>query len=181
MRAVMAFSQRLVVLVAGHKIADGEPQDVIRNPRWWGPTLAASLTIAGIDAGYGAVRVLEDVSLTRRRRRDRGAARHQRQRQEHADEMHHGHRAAERRHASSPRSTAHGTTWSASPPRQIVDLGIALVPEGRRLFPRLTVEENLLLGAFRQKARADDQAQPRVLLRGVPAAGRAPQPARRLA
>jgi len=37
---------------------------------------------------------------------------------------------------------------------EIVDLGIALVPEGRRLFPRLTVEENLLLGAFRQKARA---------------------------
>ena len=36
----------------------------------------------------------------------------------------------------------------------IVDLGIALVPEGRRLFPRLTVEENLLLGAFRRKARA---------------------------
>src|SRR5262249_599523 len=36
----------------------------------------------------------------------------------------------------------------------IVDLGIALVPEGRRLFPKLTVEENLLLGAFRPKARA---------------------------
>ena len=36
----------------------------------------------------------------------------------------------------------------------IVDLGIALVPEGRRLFPKLTVEENLLLGAFRAKARA---------------------------
>jgi len=36
---------------------------------------------------------------------------------------------------------------------QIVDLGIALVPEGRRLFPRQTVEENLLLGAFRRKAR----------------------------
>src|SRR4030081_469328 len=39
-------------------------------------------------------------------------------------------------------------------PEDIVDLGIALVPEGRRLFPRLTVEENLLLGAFRRKARA---------------------------
>ena len=38
---------------------------------------------------------------------------------------------------------------------QIVDLGIALVPEGRRLFPKLTVEENLLLGAFRPKARSD--------------------------
>jgi branched-chain amino acid transport system ATP-binding protein len=37
---------------------------------------------------------------------------------------------------------------------EIVDLGIALVPEGRRLFPRLTVEENLLLGAFRKKARS---------------------------
>jgi branched-chain amino acid transport system ATP-binding protein len=37
---------------------------------------------------------------------------------------------------------------------QIVDLGIALVPEGRRLFPKLTVEENLLLGAFRKSARA---------------------------
>jgi branched-chain amino acid transport system ATP-binding protein len=36
----------------------------------------------------------------------------------------------------------------------IVDLGIALVPEGRRLFPRLTVEENLLLGAYRGAARA---------------------------
>ena len=39
-------------------------------------------------------------------------------------------------------------------PDEIVDLGIALVPEGRRLFPRLTVEENLLLGAYRAAARA---------------------------
>jgi branched-chain amino acid transport system ATP-binding protein len=38
---------------------------------------------------------------------------------------------------------------------QIVDLGIALVPEGRRLFPRQTVEENLFLGASRAKARAN--------------------------
>jgi len=38
---------------------------------------------------------------------------------------------------------------------EIVNLGVAMVPEGRRLFPRLTVEENLLLGAFRPQARAD--------------------------
>jgi branched-chain amino acid transport system ATP-binding protein len=37
----------------------------------------------------------------------------------------------------------------------IVSLGVAMVPEGRRLFPKLTVEENLLLGAFRPQARAD--------------------------
>ena len=35
----------------------------------------------------------------------------------------------------------------------IVDLGVALVPEGRRLFPKLTVVENLMLGAFRKAAR----------------------------
>ena len=39
------------------------------------------------------------------------------------------------------------------PPEEIVGLGISLVPEGRRLFPGLTVEENLLLGAYRQGAR----------------------------
>ncbi|HZO02290.1 MAG TPA: ABC transporter ATP-binding protein [Burkholderiales bacterium] len=36
---------------------------------------------------------------------------------------------------------------------EIVNLGVAMVPEGRRLFPKLTVEENLLLGAFRPQAR----------------------------
>ncbi|WP_353397305.1 ABC transporter ATP-binding protein [Hydrogenophaga sp. 5NK40-0174] len=34
------------------------------------------------------------------------------------------------------------------PPGEIVKKGIAMVPEGRRLFPSLTVEENLLMGAF---------------------------------
>ncbi|OGL64357.1 MAG: branched-chain amino acid ABC transporter ATP-binding protein [Candidatus Tectomicrobia bacterium RIFCSPLOWO2_02_FULL_70_19] len=38
-------------------------------------------------------------------------------------------------------------------PEEVVNLGITLVPEGRRLFPKLTVEENLLLGAYRPDAR----------------------------
>jgi branched-chain amino acid transport system ATP-binding protein len=37
----------------------------------------------------------------------------------------------------------------------IVNLGVAMVPEGRRLFPKLTVEENLMLGAFRPLARQE--------------------------
>jgi branched-chain amino acid transport system ATP-binding protein len=40
-------------------------------------------------------------------------------------------------------------------PEAIVDLGVAMVPEGRRLFPKLTVLENLMLGAFRKSARRD--------------------------
>ena len=39
-------------------------------------------------------------------------------------------------------------------PEAIVGLGVALVPEGRRLFPKLTVTENLMLGAFRKVARS---------------------------
>jgi len=64
MRAVLHFSQRLVVLVAGRKIADGNPQEVVRNPRWSGRILANSLTLSSIEAGYGAVRVLHGVSMT---------------------------------------------------------------------------------------------------------------------
>jgi branched-chain amino acid transport system ATP-binding protein len=47
--------------------------------------------------------------------------------------------------------TAHDLTQLSA--EAIVDLGVAMVPEGRRLFPRLTVLENLMLGAFRKAAR----------------------------
>ena len=39
-------------------------------------------------------------------------------------------------------------------PKEIVGHGVAMVPEGRRLFPLLTVVENLTLGAYRAEARA---------------------------
>ena len=48
----------------------------------------------------------------------------------------------------------HAHDLAGKAPEEIVNLGIALVPEGRRLFPGLTVEENLLLGAYRASARA---------------------------
>ncbi|MCE5256520.1 MAG: ABC transporter ATP-binding protein [Spirochaetaceae bacterium] len=52
-----------------------------------------------------------------------------------------------------------GTKLTGMPTKDIVTLGIALVPEGRRIFANLTVEENLILGAYtrtnRQEIRSD--------------------------
>ena len=115
--------------------------------------MANSLTVENVDAAYGAVRVLEGVSL-----RVGG-----------------GETVVLLGTNGNGKSTLMKCVMGIVRPRsgritaeidgathelvgrtteQIVDLGIALVPEGRRLFPRLTVEENLLLGAFRPKARA---------------------------
>ncbi|MGB3243534.1 MAG: ABC transporter ATP-binding protein [Sulfitobacter sp.] len=44
-------------------------------------------------------------------------------------------------------------TIGAKPADEILGLGIAMVPEGRRLFPSLSVEENLLIGAHSRKAK----------------------------
>ncbi len=44
-----------------------------------------------------------------------------------------------------------GTSIAGFSPAAIVKAGIALVPEGRRVFPRLSVEDNLLLGAYARK------------------------------
>ena len=47
-----------------------------------------------------------------------------------------------------------GTDLNSVPAHRIVELGIAHVPENRRLFPRMTVEDNLRMGAFIPGARA---------------------------
>jgi branched-chain amino acid transport system ATP-binding protein len=47
-----------------------------------------------------------------------------------------------------------GTDVLKTAEHRIVSLGIAHVPENRRLFPRLTVEDNLKMGAFMPEARA---------------------------
>ena len=41
------------------------------------------------------------------------------------------------------------------PAPRIVERGIAMVPEGRKLFPSLSVEENLLMGAYRRKGKGE--------------------------
>ncbi|MFL4976750.1 MAG: ABC transporter ATP-binding protein [Microvirga sp.] len=50
--------------------------------------------------------------------------------------------------------TMEGVRLTAIAPHRIVETGIAHVPESRRLFPRLTVEGNLKMGAFIPAARA---------------------------
>lgn len=48
-----------------------------------------------------------------------------------------------------------GKAINGLPPYLVLPLGISLVPEGRRIFSRLTVLENLLVGAYHHKARAN--------------------------
>jgi branched-chain amino acid transport system ATP-binding protein len=47
----------------------------------------------------------------------------------------------------------------SEPPHRIVSAGIALVPEGRRLFGEMTVIDNLKLGSYPERARADEARQ----------------------
>jgi branched-chain amino acid transport system ATP-binding protein len=59
--------------------------------------------------------------------------------------------------------TFNGRTLNGRGPEELVELGIIHVPEGRRIFPKLTVEENLKMGAFASRARPGErQARERV-------------------
>jgi branched-chain amino acid transport system ATP-binding protein len=49
-----------------------------------------------------------------------------------------------------------GRAISLLPPHEVVALGIGHVPEGRRIFPRLSVMENLEMGAYRRRGKLTD-------------------------
>lgn len=114
--------------------------------------MANSITLKNVEAGYGSVRVLHDVSIT----------------------LNDGETVVLLGSNGNGKSTlikciagivapavgevilhkdGEDIDLVGKSPDQIVGLGIALVPEGRRLFPILTVEENLMLGAYRKQAR----------------------------
>ena len=48
-----------------------------------------------------------------------------------------------------------GQNLAALPPHKIAELGIAHVPEGRQVFPEMTVNENLEVGSYAPRAKAD--------------------------
>jgi branched-chain amino acid transport system ATP-binding protein len=52
-----------------------------------------------------------------------------------------------------------GKRLDTEPPERVVECGVALVPEGRRLFGRMTVRENLELGAFTRHAQKERREQ----------------------
>lgn len=53
-------------------------------------------------------------------------------------------------------------------PHEIVELGITMIPEGRQLFPFLTVQDNLLMGAYKTSARAFHQERMEKVLQIFP-------------
>jgi branched-chain amino acid transport system ATP-binding protein len=115
--------------------------------------LALSLTIEGLDAGYGAVRALRGVTLhveageTVALLGTNGNGKSTLMKCIMGLVRPHGGRMS-----LVVDGRSHDLTRLST--EEVVDLGVALVPEGRRLFPKLTVRENLMLGAFRKAARS---------------------------
>ncbi len=106
------------------------------------------LKIEGLSAGYGGMSVLQDISL----------------------EVHEGEivalvgsngagkstllRALSRMIASEGHVTFAGQSLDHLKPDDVFSLGLVQVPEGRQLFDQMSVEENLLMGAYRRKDNA---------------------------
>ena len=125
---------------------------MFKTPMWKEPILASSICINNVKAGYGPVQVLHGVTITANA----------------------GETVVLLGSNGNGKSTllkcimgiitpmageivlnvdGESIDLVGKAPQEVVDLGIALVPEGRRLFVSLSVEENLILGAFRKEAR----------------------------
>jgi len=112
------------------------------------------LTLEHVDAGYGPTTILQDVSL----------------------EVKEGEIVTIVGANGAGKTTTLRTIVGQIPPRkgrisflgeditrlpahEVVDRGVILVPEGRQLFPDMTVRENLQLGAYRRAARATQDSR----------------------
>jgi ABC-type branched-subunit amino acid transport system ATPase component len=168
MPMVMQVSDHVVVLDAGRPIAAGTPAEVRADPAvitaylgslqetqrgrpqaWTGPDRPV-LATTNLTAGYGAAPVLEDLAVKVRPGElvailgTNGA----------------GKSTAMRAISGllrpvSGRVVLNSTDIGEMPAYRIARIGLALVPEGREVFPELTVRDNIMLGAFSRRSRGD--------------------------
>jgi branched-chain amino acid transport system ATP-binding protein len=109
----------------------------------------ALLRVEGLSAGYGEMLALRDVSLEVRRAEivalvgSNGAGKTTLL------------RALSRVIPSSGRVTLDGADLTGRTPDDVFGLGLVQVPEGRQLFDRMSIEDNLLMGAFRRRDKPD--------------------------
>lgn len=112
------------------------------------------LTLENIDAGYGPTTILQDVSLTVNEGEivtivgANGAGKTTTLRT-----------IVGQIKPRAGKISFMGEDLTKLPPHEVVDRGIILIPEGRQLFPDMTVRENLLMGAYRKDARPEQEAR----------------------
>ena len=153
MGVLMRIVDRVIVLDHGEKIFEGAPAQAAVDPRvtevYLGKGRDLMLSLAAVSAGYGSFRALFDVSLEVPQGEAVGVI---------------GPNGAGKTTLMRVISglvplrggamTLEGRSVGGLPAHRMVEQGIAHVPENRRLFPRLTVEDNLRIGAFIPQARA---------------------------
>jgi branched-chain amino acid transport system ATP-binding protein len=125
--------------------ADAKTQDKGKTGNGGKPLL----TVDKLSAGYGGEQVLREISFEVRRAEivalvgSNGAGK--------TTTL----RALSRVIGSTGTVTFNGKTTSAMSPEDVFGIGLVQVPEGRQLFDRMTVEDNLLMGAFRRNDKGE--------------------------
>ena len=153
MDAIRSLCDRCVVMNAGAQDRRRPAGDGAGRP---GGRARLSRRVPMLEVRNLAVSLRQASGARRRRprcrpRRDRRHPRRQRRRQ---DDVAQGDRRPGDAAAPAARIAFDGRDLLALPPHEIVEAGIALVPEGRGIFGELTVRENLELGAYARRARA---------------------------